>query len=252
MLRNSFVAALLLMAATAGCFGSEDSGPQETGDSPSPTGGNETGAFTVTMLDYPTTAGANETINVTWQVETEGDATTPLTHTGLHYGNESVPEVNESNPDPYPNSAGEQDVATAPGTFNASFMVEAPGVVYMRAHASVGGNVSWSDEVQIEVTVGGAGNGTGQVHTVDITNGLLPHLSTYNPRNLQVKVGDSVQWKNGDDAAHTATSTNGSFDTGSIPAGNVSKAIVFSTAGTFSYRCSNHPMTMTGSIVVEA
>lgn len=250
VLRTACVVSLVLMAAAAGCFGG-DAGPKEGSPSPSPTptGGNETGTVRVTILEYPTNATANGTINITWQVEPETNVTTPLTHTGVHYGNQSVPEANETSDEEYPNSAGEQSVGTAPGTFNASFVADESGILYLRAHAEVGGNVSWSEEVQIDVQGEGA---AGELNTVRITNGVLSALSSFSPSRVEIKVGDSVQWKNEDDTTHTATARDGSFDTGNIAAGNVSKVIVFSKEGAFAYRCTIHPQTMIGEVVVRA
>jgi plastocyanin len=70
------------------------------------------------------------------------------------------------------------------------------------------------------------------------------------PSTVTVKVGDSVQWTNGDGASHTATADDGSWDTGTI-AGGTSKALTFDTAGTFAYHCAIHS-SMHGTLVVEA
>jgi plastocyanin len=70
------------------------------------------------------------------------------------------------------------------------------------------------------------------------------------PDPVTVKVGDSVQWTNGDGASHTATADDGSWDTGTI-AGGSSASVTFDTAGTFAYHCAIH-RTMHGTLVVEA
>lgn len=70
------------------------------------------------------------------------------------------------------------------------------------------------------------------------------------PSTVTVKVGDSVQWTNGDGASHTATADDGSWDTGTI-AGGTAKALTFDTAGTFAYHCTIHS-SMHGTLVVEA
>jgi plastocyanin len=70
---------------------------------------------------------------------------------------------------------------------------------------------------------------------------------------LTVPVGTAVTWKNSDSTAHTATADPSSafqFDTGSIDPGATSKAIVFSSAGSFPYHCSFHT-TMRATIVVQ-
>ena len=69
------------------------------------------------------------------------------------------------------------------------------------------------------------------------------------PAKITIKAGDSVTFVNTDDAPHTATADNGSFDTGRLGKGVKSK-LKFETAGTYSYFCAVHPM-MKGSITVE-
>ncbi len=62
----------------------------------------------------------------------------------------------------------------------------------------------------------------------------------FGPADLTVTAGTTVTWVNRDGVAHTATSDNGAWDTGTIPAGG-SKSLMLSTAGTFGYHCSVHP-----------
>jgi plastocyanin len=71
----------------------------------------------------------------------------------------------------------------------------------------------------------------------------------FSPATLTVPVNTTVTWQNNDGIAHTSTSDTGVWDTGSIPAGGT-KTTAFTTAGTFPYHCSVHPM-MTGKIVVQ-
>ena len=63
---------------------------------------------------------------------------------------------------------------------------------------------------------------------------------SYSPNPVTVSVGQSVAWTNGDSVAHTATSDNGSFNTGTIGPGSTSAPITMSTAGTFTYHCQIH------------
>ena len=71
---------------------------------------------------------------------------------------------------------------------------------------------------------------------------------TFIDEEVHVSVGGSVTWTNGDDQAHTATSS-GNFDAGSIDPAR-SSTLEFLTAGTFTYVCSFHPF-MHGTVVVE-
>jgi plastocyanin len=81
-------------------------------------------------------------------------------------------------------------------------------------------------------------------HTVDISG------FAFAPRELTVKIGDTVTWANADAQSHTATADDGAFDSGSI-GGNASKSVTLTTAGTFAYHCRIHPQ-MTATLVVAA
>ncbi len=69
------------------------------------------------------------------------------------------------------------------------------------------------------------------------------------PNNVQVKVGGTVTWKNIDTAAHTATDSNGAFDSGMVMAKGSFKH-KFDTAGTYNYMCIVHPW-MQGTVTVS-
>jgi plastocyanin len=88
-------------------------------------------------------------------------------------------------------------------------------------------------------------------HTADAqtTHAVTIQNFAFSPASLTINVGDTVTWTNMDSATHTATATDGSFDTGNIAQGE-SGSITFDTAGTFNYICSIHP-NMTGTIVVQ-
>jgi plastocyanin len=72
---------------------------------------------------------------------------------------------------------------------------------------------------------------------------------SFSPSTVTVNVGDTVTWTNSDQAPHTATANDGSFNTGSISNGS-SDSVTFDTAGTFPYHCTIHP-TMSGTVVVQ-
>jgi plastocyanin len=63
----------------------------------------------------------------------------------------------------------------------------------------------------------------------------------FSPATLSVKAGDTVTFTNQDSAPHTATASNGAFDTGRISKGQ-SKRVTISTKGAIAYICSFHPM----------
>ena len=71
----------------------------------------------------------------------------------------------------------------------------------------------------------------------------------YSPATVTVKTGESVQFVNDDDAAHTATATDSSFDSGYLAKGDRWTA-TFSKPGEFAYLCTYHPF-MKGSVTVR-
>ena len=89
-----------------------------------------------------------------------------------------------------------------------------------------------------------------QPKTVTVTMKSL----SYDPKKLEIRVGDSVVWKNKAFAAHTATSDDDgkTFDTGNVEPGKSSKAVKFEKAGEFKYHCLVHGKSMSGIIVVKA
>jgi LPXTG-motif cell wall-anchored protein len=72
----------------------------------------------------------------------------------------------------------------------------------------------------------------------------------FTPGSTTVNVGDTVTWSNNGPTGHSATATDGSFDTGILQKGS-SGSHTFAQAGTFSYFCTPHPF-MKGTIVVQA
>jgi plastocyanin len=70
----------------------------------------------------------------------------------------------------------------------------------------------------------------------------------FSPASITIHVGDTITWTNNGPTDHTATATNGSFDTGDLKKGQ-SASHTFTQAGTFSYVCSIHPF-MHGTVVV--
>ncbi len=72
----------------------------------------------------------------------------------------------------------------------------------------------------------------------------------FNPTPIEIPVGGSVTWTNGDNVPHTATGLDrAALQSGAISFGN-SFTQEFGTAGSFDYFCEFHP-NMKGTIVVE-
>jgi plastocyanin len=77
---------------------------------------------------------------------------------------------------------------------------------------------------------------------------------SYDPKKLEVHVGDSVVWTNKSRTAHTATSDDEgkTFDTDEVEPGKSSKPVKFEKEGEFKYHCKVHGKTMSGTVVVKA
>jgi plastocyanin len=67
--------------------------------------------------------------------------------------------------------------------------------------------------------------------------------------DVRVAQGGSVTFDNRDSQSHTATAPNGSFDSGTIAAGE-SSSVSFEEVGSFPYICSFHPF-MRGTVTVS-
>jgi plastocyanin len=85
-----------------------------------------------------------------------------------------------------------------------------------------------------------AGGGTQEVKIVNFT---------FDPPTITVSPGTTVKWTNQDTDTHTVLADDGSFDSGQMEQG-ASFSFTFSKAGTFSYKCGNHP-SMLGKVVVQ-
>jgi plastocyanin len=71
----------------------------------------------------------------------------------------------------------------------------------------------------------------------------------FNPPTLTIAAGTTVTWTNNDAVPHTATASDGSFDSGNLNPGQ-SYSFTFSTPGSSPYVCQYHAG-MTGTIVVQ-
>ena len=71
----------------------------------------------------------------------------------------------------------------------------------------------------------------------------------YVPETITVAAGDEVTWTNADDAPHTATAEEGSFDTGDLDRAEEGR-VTFDAPGTYSYYCRFHAF-MKGTVEVR-
>jgi plastocyanin len=85
--------------------------------------------------------------------------------------------------------------------------------------------------------------------TVNMVEPADPMQWGFEPKSLTVQVGQAIKFTNPGKIAHTATQSQGAFDTGFLKSGE-SATLTFDTPGTLTYFCQPHPW-MLGTIVVE-
>ena len=83
------------------------------------------------------------------------------------------------------------------------------------------------------------------------THTVIMKSISYDPKILEIRVGESVDWENKSYTEHSATADDSGFDTALIPPGKKTKKIEFSKAGIYKYHCSMHGKAMSGQIVVK-
>lgn len=104
-----------------------------------------------------------------------------------------------------------------------------------RDTGAAGGDTSSAvvNETTVDDTAGGAAADDGAAKTVLIKG------FAYAPPKLEVRSGSRVSVRNEDDAPHTLTADDGSFDTGSLAKGQEAEIVVEAT-GAVPYHCTIH------------
>ncbi|MEW6604915.1 MAG: cupredoxin family copper-binding protein [Thermoproteota archaeon] len=72
--------------------------------------------------------------------------------------------------------------------------------------------------------------------------------SSYNPNPIEIRTGDTITWVNDDSAIHTATASDGTFDSDILRRGETF-SFTFDNEGEYPYYCDVHP-NMVGTVVV--
>ena len=119
-------------------------------------------------------------------------------------------------------------------------VIACAGVAAAIAFAGCGGDDSGSATSSGSASTAAAAETTDQIDISDFE---------YLPADVTVKAGTEISWTNSDDAPHTATADDGSFDTGDLDRGD-SKTVTFDEPGTFTYFCRFHPF-MKATVEVE-
>ena len=95
---------------------------------------------------------------------------------------------------------------------------------------------------------GGSGS-TGGVASPS-TSGVTIVDYAFSPQAISITAGDTVQWTNSGQAAHTVSANDGSFDSGKVASGS-RFSHTFASPGSFVYSCQFHP-DMVGTVTVGA
>jgi plastocyanin/uncharacterized membrane protein len=82
------------------------------------------------------------------------------------------------------------------------------------------------------------------------TRTIVMQQMRFNPAEIKVNAGDTVEWKNQDIYSHTVTSDDGSFDSGLIAPGQSWETTV-KAGGTIAYHCRPHP-NMAATLIVSS
>lgn len=202
----------------------------------------------VDVDDHTAGGTVNETLRVNWSLTGTPDE---VQHSGFHWADASRDDP--ASPADYGNSSGVEEPADVPGSYNATFSEEEAGTYYGRAHAIYNGQHYWSDELVFDVSEGEATGGVTH-HVVEM------ETFQFQPSELTVQPGDTINWTNLDDVTHTATfdDTENGTDSGDVGAGDYFNWTVPEEmpTGTYDYRCTYHSTDfetgMVGTITVEA
>jgi plastocyanin len=114
--------------------------------------------------------------------------------------------------------------------------------------ASCGGGGGGGSSSNGSCTPTGGASGATASQTIKVVSDPNT-IGTYDPKTLNVKVGDTVEWDFNDSSSpHTVTAQDGSFDSCTQNAG-FKFMVTFTKAGDVPYHCTLHSA-MTGDIKV--
>jgi plastocyanin len=90
--------------------------------------------------------------------------------------------------------------------------------------------------------------GQGYVNATIVLDSSTLGNKSYKPNPIEIPVGNSIVWTNGDFVSHSVTAIKGEFDSNILYAGKVFKHN-FDEVGVYDYYCMLHP-SMVGRILV--
>ena len=115
------------------------------------------------------------------------------------------------------------------------------------ALAACGSSASSSSQVAKSQPASSSGSSAGAPSSGPIKVAIKNFA--FAPATITVAKGTKITFTNDDQTAHTATSTQKAFDTGTVAPG-ASKTVVVSTPGTYTYICQFHAF-MHGTVIVK-
>jgi plastocyanin len=96
----------------------------------------------------------------------------------------------------------------------------------------------------------GGTSSSGTVPAPPASNTIVMKNFTFIPASLTVAPATKITVINEDQAPHTVTASDKSFDTGTIPGGQRGELTAPTKPGTYPYICTIHPY-MTGTLIVQ-
>lgn len=150
------------------------------------------------------------------------------------------------------NHDGDEHTVTSPGNFNSGDIDTGQTWEYVfNVNGVYNYFCNYHAEMQGSITVINGQTPTPAATPTTVSGGTADiniQQFSFQPPNLTVGVGTTVRWTNRDAAPHTASASNGAFNSGTLNQGQ-SYSFTFANAGAYSYFCQVHPG-MTGSITV--
>ena len=132
--------------------------------------------------------------------------------------------------------------------FFAAFFLARHGADFTATNMDRGNPAQWTPQA---VQTGAASASGIQATVADANVPVVAHVAMKNmkfsPATIEIKKGNTVEWKNDDITPHTATSAT--FNSGSI-ASDAAWRHTFTQAGSFQYYCTFHPE-MKGMVIVK-
>ena len=131
-------------------------------------------------------------------------------------------------------------------SFSQTFSEPGSYDYFCAIHPSMSGTVVVRDPVAADDVGDAAGDPT-TLDVAGVTDVSVVDVA-FAPADIEVPVGTTVDWTNGDPFAHTVTARDGAFDSGTLDGGQTFSQ-TFGEPGTYDYFCAIHP-SMTGTVTV--